>query len=51
MELVLDQAPAPALVERRSMCCVCARAPTCTELLCKFPGEVEGDSSEVGVPQ
>lgn len=26
-------------------------APTCTELLCKFPGEVEGNSSEVGVPQ
>lgn len=26
-------------------------APTCTELLCKFPGEVEGNSSEIGVPQ
>ena len=24
---------------------------TCTELLCKLPGEVEGDSSEFGVPQ
>lgn len=24
---------------------------TCTELLCKFPGEIEGNSSEVGVPQ
>lgn len=27
------------------------RGLTCTELLCKFPGEIEGNSSEVGVPQ
>lgn len=25
--------------------------PTCTQLLCKLPGEVEGDAPEVGVPQ
>lgn len=24
---------------------------TCTELLCKFPGEIEGNSSEVGISQ
>lgn len=28
----------------------CCRARTCAELLCKLPSEVEGDSSEVGVP-
>lgn len=29
----------------------CFHARTCAELLCKLPSEVEGDSSEVGVPQ
>lgn len=24
---------------------------TCAELLCKFPGEIEGNSSEVGISQ
>lgn len=31
--------------------CYCFNKPTCTELLCKLPGEVERDSSEVGIPQ